>query len=99
MFYDMAAVYWRAVGAPQRVAECYGRAFHSVPDAYKDVVYVGMAGFFRFMNDSESSLFLMGEIADTNTKEVCGGVFSCSGESSLCNFEFFIKLYQKKDFE
>ena len=70
MFYDLSALYWRAVGSTNRAAECYGRAYHSVPGDYKDVVNVGMASFFRFLNLSDASLFMMGEIAESNTKEV-----------------------------
>ncbi|OQV12245.1 putative Tetratricopeptide repeat protein 17 [Hypsibius exemplaris] len=103
MFFDMAALYWRARGSPYQVAECYGRAFHAVPDNFKDVVYVGMASFFRFMNQSDSSLFLMGEIAEANTKEpatlyTIGTILGFHGFLSLSIRNYKLALLQDVSF-
>lgn len=70
MMYNMAAVYWRAVGAVTRAAECLTRAYYYVPSKFKDVVLLNMAGFFTFVNETESSLTMVKEAVDVTALEV-----------------------------
>ncbi|XP_055335504.1 tetratricopeptide repeat protein 17-like [Paramacrobiotus metropolitanus] len=103
MYYNMAAVYWRAIGATIRAAECLKRAYADVPPKFKDVVLINMATFFSFVNETEMSLAMVKEAVEVTALEpatlfTMGNVLGAHGFLSLAVKNYRLTLTQDVSF-
>ncbi|GAU97866.1 hypothetical protein RvY_09092 [Ramazzottius varieornatus] len=98
MFFSTASLYWRAVGATSRAAECLGRAYNTMPTEYEDVATVGIASFLRFSNQTDSLMPLTRKLADSSKEPgsffTLGTVYAYRGLFSMSIQNFRLALAQ-----
>lgn len=69
VLFNLAALYWRIVGVPQRSIECLRLAIHMCPRVHKDVGLVGLANVMRKIGRLEDALKAGQAALDVNFDE------------------------------